>query len=436
MKFPTLKSITRGVRQIDPKLLNLLITDTLLLLCLIVGHIAVPWWVTNAGGVSALATYGVAVAIATFIVTPLVSPFGDRIVKRTQLTLGILAMAVGGCVLATLATIDYFSLWLLIALGSWQVLARAVVDPACSTSLAEVVPTEKLADAIRLRKMSQAIAGISGPLVAGGVLAIGGTAATLWIYAGLLFIAVYFARRIPHVTVNAGQVRGFARWWLDLRAGLTAKWVMPMERGWTIVNFVVWIFQGPSVGMLIPIKVQSLQLSVNWLAASVLALSVGVFLGSFFGSAFLVNRFGRFRVRVGVTSVEGLALAVAGFTSSPNGMIAALVVAGFANASMALVGATHRALAIPQDFRVRILAASNMSTQIAGAIGPALVAMALTRWAVDVVYMAFGLMMAVCALGFLWVPRSREFLALDHEEVRNWYRHQYPEVFPAPGQKV
>lgn len=96
MKFPTLKAMTRGVRQIDPKLLNLLITDTLLLLCLMVGHIAIPWWITNASGVSALATYGVAVAIATFIVTPLVSPFGDRVVKRTQLTLGILAMAVGG----------------------------------------------------------------------------------------------------------------------------------------------------------------------------------------------------------------------------------------------------------------------------------------------------------------------------------------------------
>jgi len=45
---------------------------------------------------------------------------------------------------------------------------------------------------------------------------------------------------------------------------------------------------------------------------------------------------------------------------------------------MGLVGATHRSLAIPQNFRVRILAASNMTTLIAGILGPMIAGVALT----------------------------------------------------------
>lgn len=58
---------------------------------------------------------------------------------------------------------------------------------------------------------------------------------------------------------------------------------------------------------------------------------------------------------------------------------------------MGLVGATHRTLAIPKDFRVRLLAATKMSTQVAGMLGPMLAGAALTSWSVGTVYMCFGL---------------------------------------------
>jgi MFS family permease len=126
---------------------------------------------------------------------------------------------------------------------------------------------------------------------------------------------------------------------------------------------------------------------------------------------------------------RGIALAVVGFALSPYAVVVGLAVTGFCNASMGLVGATHRALAIPKNYRVRIFAASSMATQVAGAIGPALVGMALVHWSVDAVYTAFGVLMATSVLGFLWVPRLKEFLSLGHEQVVDWYLHQYPTVF-------
>lgn len=37
--------------------------------------------------------------------------------------------------------------------------------------------------------------------------------------------------------------------------------------------------------------------------------------------------------------------------------------------------------------------------------------------------------MATSVLGFLWVPRLKEFLSLGHEQVVDWYLHHYPSVF-------
>jgi hypothetical protein len=53
----------------------------------------------------------------------------------------------------------------------------------------------------------------------------------------------------------------------------------------------------------------------------------------------------------------------------------------------------------------------------------------LVHGRVDAVYTAFGLLMATSVLGFLWVPRLKEFLSLGHEHVVDWYLHQYPKVF-------
>jgi predicted MFS family arabinose efflux permease len=183
------------------------------------------------------------------------------------------------------------------------------------------------------------------------------------------------------------------------------------------------------VGLLALIKVHALALQGQWLGLCLGALSLGVLLGSIFGSRLLVDRFGCYRVRVGLGICEGVALAVVGVAASPWLMLAALLAAGFCNAAMSLVGATHRALAIPQEYRVRMFAAGSMTTRVAGAIGPALVGMALEICSVTWVYTAWGLMMAVCVLGFLAVPRLKEFLTVGHDEIADRYRHQYPAVF-------
>ena len=411
-----------------PALRAVLLTDFLVLLSELSVAVILPWWITSQGRAPALAMFSVTLAVAAFFIAPAMSPFGDRLCKGRQITLGLVVLCGVAIALAALSFAGVFSLTAVAALAVVQVLATSFVDPARDAVLTEVMPAARLPVAIRLRKTTNATAGILGPLLAGVVLGSVGFTVALCGYGVVLVAATLAASRIPR-TAAPPKHGGLARWWRDLRAGLAAKWQVPMERGWTLVNFAVWIFQGPAVGLLIPIKVQSLALPGQWLGLCLGALSLGVLLGSAFGSEMLVARFGRYRVRIGLGFAEGIALAVVGLASSPWLMLAGLVAAGFCNAAMSLVGATHRALAIPQDYRVRMFAASAMTTRVAGAIGPALVGMALVHHSVTWVYTAWGLLMATSVLGFLAVPRLKEFLTLGHDEIAGWYRQQYPAVF-------
>lgn len=406
-----------------------LLTDFLVRLAELGAMVVLPWWITSSGGAHAIAAFGVTLAVATFIAAPAVSPFGDRICKRRQITGGLACLSLVAAMQLALSLASAFNLAALMMLAVVQVLATSFVDPARDAVLTELLPPEQLPEAIRLRKTAQAVSGVLGPLLAGAAISSGGVTGGLCCYGSLMCIAMLAASRLPRTPVLEMPRRGLAPWWRDLRAGLAAKWLMPMERGWTLVNFAVWIFQGPAVGLLIPLKVYSMGLQGSWLGASLGTLSFGVLLGSAVGSQRLVSRFGRYRVRVGLGLAEGLALAAVGFVTSPALMLVGLAAAGFCNASMGLVGATHRALAVPRAYRVRMFAAGSMATQLAGAIGPALVGMALASYSVKWVYTAWGLLMATCVLGLLAVPRLKEFLTLGHDEIADWYRLQYPTVF-------
>jgi MFS family permease len=426
------QGIKARITSLDAPLAGLLLSDLTRTLAEMVGYITLPWWIVHRGGAHDLAIYSISVAITTIFAMPLLSPLGDRYAKRAQIASGMGTLMVVAFTLATLASLSDYRLTLVICIGVVSVIAKAFIDPASSAISTELVPANRLADTLRLRKSMQAVGRAVGPALAGGTLALGGIAATFWINGILLGVAAYLTLQLPSHSEHREHHRGLARWWKDLRAGLQAKWIVPLERGWTLVNFLVWIFQGPAVGMLIPLKVQSLGLSGLWLGGCEAALSVGLLLGSFRGSDALVRRFGRFNVRVGAAMCEGLALAASGWAHSPVVLVVALTCVGFANASMGLVGATHRSLAIPQNFRVRILAASMMTTQIAGILGPMIAGAALTHWRVSQVYTCFGLATCLLAFGFVLIPRSREFFALNHEQVKDWFRHEYPHAFESP----
>jgi MFS family permease len=259
------RGINSRIHAIGAPLASLLLSDLLRILADMVGYITLPWWIVHEGGAHDLAIYTVSIAVATILAMPLLSPLGDRYAKRKQIVWGMCALTVVAFVLATLALRSDYRLTLVVCIGAFAVIAKAFIDPASSTISAELVPANRLAEALRLRKSTQAAGRALGPALAGATLAFGGIAATFLTNGILLGVAAYVTSRLPSRSPHSEHPRGLVHWWGELRAGLYAKWTVPLERGWTLVNFLVWIFQGPAVGMLIPLKVQSLGLSGPWL---------------------------------------------------------------------------------------------------------------------------------------------------------------------------
>ena len=408
----------------------LLASDALTLLSMMVGAVALPWWIAQSGGAHDLAVYGVLASAMGFVALPLLSPFVDRHSKRSLMVVGLLGFGIAGAATAAQAMWWHYRLDVVIAIASISVLANALVQPATNSIVTELVPPARLSQALGWQQSAQASGRLIGPAIAGAVLAAVGTAWTLWLGAALLFAAALLATRLPRPDHGVAPPPRRA-WATEFRVGLRVNWAIPIERGWVLCNFIAALVMMPCVTMLVPLKVQSLGLSAAWLGWCEAALSLGLLAGSLGPAAWWARTQGRFETRVTSSALIGVGCAVAGWTSDRHVLVAMFALMGFASAATNLVGKTHRMLARPLAFRARMSAAAIMTTQISQTLGPALAGLALVHFSLRVVYLCFGLASVASALGFFLIPGFRAFMALDHEQVDGFYARTYPQVFEA-----
>jgi MFS family permease len=406
----------------------LLISDLLMLLAIMVGQVAVPWWIVHQGGAHDLALYSVMLTTASFIALPLLSPLGDRYSKRTLIAGGLSCMLLGSSAVAVLAQAGIYKIWLIIALQTIGVVAMAAVMPVSLSIVAELLPAEQLTAGLGLQKSAQAIGRLIGPAIGGTILAVSSSATALVLHVILLVVACVLAARIV-VPVRPAQGASRTRWLADLQAGLAAKWKIPMERGWTFVSFLVMIFFTPAIGMLVPLKIQSLGLSGAWFGACEAGLSAGLLFGALGGSVRLANRVGRFKASFGAILCEGLCLTVMGLTHTPIVLVLAFTLFGSCISTVQMVGQTHRMLAMPPGFRSRMMAVNMMVMQVAGILGPGLAGVTLAAATVDQVYLGFGIALFAVGLGYPLVPGYREFLSMPHEQAKGLYQRRHPQLF-------
>ena len=409
----------------------LLWSDALTLLSMMVGQVALPWWIAQSGGAHDLSVYGVLVSAMSIVALPLLSPFADRHSKRSLMTAGLLGFGIATSAMAAFATLSHYRLDIVVAIEAITVIATALIMPASNSIVTELVPPAGLSQALGLQQTAQASGRLVGPAIAGAVLAAAGTAPTLWLGALLLFAAASLATRLPRPDRAAAGAKPRGKWSDEVRVGLRVNWAIPIERGWVICNFIGAVFMVPCVAMLAPLKVQSLGLSAAWLGWCEAGMSLGLLVGSLGPAAWWARVQGRFGARVGGSAMIGLALALAGATTDRHVLVACFAIVGVSAATTTLVGKTHRMLARPLAYRARMSAAAIMTVQVSQTLGPAIAGMALTHWSVRTVYMVFGLLSAASALGFFLIPGFRAFMALEHDEVDDFYGKTFPQVFAA-----
>lgn len=417
-----------------PRPLRLLLLGEMLgLLAGALGQVGVAWWIARSGGAADLSRYGALLALGSLLALPLLSPLGDRWPKLRLIRLGRLCLLLEALALALLAARDasFYSLPLLCACGLLAVLAQAVLLPAQAALLPELVEAEQLPQAIRLRRGAQALGSLLGPGLGGVALALGDLLLAMSLNLAMFALAALAAFRLEAPPPPARRATG--GWLGDLRAGLRAKWGVPLDRWWSLSGALMMVFFLPATGLLLPLRLQSLGLSAGWFGACGTALSIGLLVGVLGLADRLITRLDRVRA-IGVALLLcGLAVAAAGLCDWAPGLVLLFGLIGLCMSVTQLVGQTHRLLATPADFRARMAAGQLALAHLAAALAPALAGALLTRWPVGTVYplMAGGFLLS--SLLLLAVPGLRPFLRLGHEEVRDWYLHQHPRAF-APAQ--
>jgi MFS family permease len=421
-------SFSNPLRQHPPAMRKLLMSETAGLLASASTQTTLAWWIAQSGGAADIASYGAAMAVCAMVALPLMSPLGDRWPKDRVVRCARGVLLIEALALAAMAWMQVYNWPVLCLCGALSAVSNAALLPAQASMLPELAGPDRLPEAIRLRRGFQAVGGLVGPALSGALLAMNGIAAAMTGALLLMVVAAGTAMRLESPRTPSAGVAS-AGWLADMRAGLRAKWSVPVDRWWTLTGALMMVFFLPATGLLLPPRIQSLGLSSGWFGACGAALSIGVMAGVAGLAGALIHRLDRVRAMAAAIGVCGCAMAAAGLCDHPLALVALFVLMGVCMSVTQLVGQTHRTLAVPEHFRSRMAAAQLTLAHLAATVAPAVAGALLVKWPVAVVYlwMAIGFLASGGLL--LAIPELRPFLRLDHERVKNWYGLQYPEAF-------
>lgn len=405
----------------------LLLCDFLAVLSLTTGSVAISWWIVTHGGAADLSIFGITAALTMLIALPLLSAQGDRLAKSRVMTWGLLTAVITALGLALMASFGFYHIGLIILIYAFDVIAFSMVLPAVSSIAADLVSPNHLADALSLQKSAQSLGRLAGPVAGGAIIALSSISAALWVYTVILLIAALSAFAIP--VIRPAPTLNKSHWRAEVRAGLYAKWNIPIDRNWTLFSFFIMLFFSPAIGMLLPLKIHFLNLGAQWLGATEAALGMGMLTGALWGAGKVILWQGRFNAARNATLTLALGICATAFSDKGWMLVISFALIGFALSVSQLIGQTHRQLAVPDHFRARFSSVNFMVMTLSGILGPALAGIALGILDINTVYAAFGSGLFLVAMTFSRIPDIRTFLALDHHEVKNWYATQSPKLF-------
>lgn len=415
-------------RSSDAAVRRLLLGELLGLLAGAAGQACIAWWIAQRGGAQDLTRYGIAMALCSLLALTLLSPLGDRWPKQRLIRLARIGLLADALALALLAWSDVYRLPWLCACGALSALGGALLLPAQTSLLAELVDAGHLPDAIRLRRGVQALGSLLGPALGGAALALGGVAEAMTLNLLLFGAAMAAAWRLAGSTPPAPRAASVG-WLRDASAGLRAKWGVALDRWWTLTGALMMVFLLPATGMLLPLRLQALELSPAWFGACGAALSLGLLAGVAGLADALIARLDRVRAIGAAIAACGIAIGAIGRCDWPPGLPALFALIGLGMSVTKLVGQTHRTLAVPPDFRARMAAGQLTIAHLAATCAPLAAAALLRNGDIATVYLWLAAGFLGSGMLLLAIPGLRAFLRLDHREALGAYERMYPQAF-------
>lgn len=284
------------------------------------------------GSFAALGTMALANAIPTLIFSPIGGVVADRMPKKTIIQAGQIYNAVNAALLAILAA-GWFGLhlefWHLFLSAFLQGIVNSVMQPSRQSFISDIVPRDRLTNAIGLNATAQTFMQLTAPGLAGFMIAAYSPAIVFWMMAAMYVVAVAFTMRLPRHPLyafvrgaGAGHAGGGGHGrppsgLSDLVDGMKYVANDPTIRTVIAVNFLIVIVAMPYT-MLLPGFVQSI-LHRGAFEQGVLQSMQGV--GALGGAVFVASAAARGRGRMFLVCGALLGVGILAFALSTNYLI-------------------------------------------------------------------------------------------------------------------
>lgn len=157
-------------------------------------------------------------SMSPFLLAPIGGVIADRFQRRILVRLTRIGALIATLSLFVLAATDVITVWMVVSIALLQGIVRAIEIPSDQALLANVVPSEHLANAVSLNTMTQQGSRAAGPLLSGPLLASGGVEGAYAIAALFALLAFTSVRRVQ--TPSRGGVMSIKQVGENLQDGL------------------------------------------------------------------------------------------------------------------------------------------------------------------------------------------------------------------------
>lgn len=341
----------------------------------------------------------------------------DRLPKRTTIRLTQGLLMVSALAIGVVIALGIVELWMLIVAGVFQGVAFAFNAPARQAFVPLVVPRERLTNALALQNMANNVANAAGPAIAGAIIAITLSPASVYFTMVGLYLVVqfslFFLRTKGDPLPSDGPRRSVIS---DIKEGLGVVARAPLLRTLVLLTLVP-ILVGSSPTILLPAYVAQQLGGSQFLlgvplddAAMLGLLSAAVGLGAFIGSLAIayfaqMERRGLLQICLGFGIASGMI--VVGVTSwfpvaFVGFLIAGLCMNAFMTSNQALV-----MLAAPPHVYGRVFSLNMLMFSLTGFTAVPFGFMA-DNLGPGNTYLIFAAVMASVMVGvMLFLPRIR-----------------------------
>ncbi len=340
------------------------------------GRVAQDWLVLTqltSGDSTALGIVTGLQFLPMVLLAPIAGAVTDRFAKRRVLVMTQSALAATSALLAVLVLSNVVQLWHVYALALLQGVATAFDNPTRQAFVAEMVPKERLANAVGLNSASFNGARLIGPGVAGLLIAAVGTGWTLVVNT-TSFVAVLVALAMLQTSALKPSAPSTGRG--RIRAGLAYVRHRP-----DIMLIMFMVFMLGTFGMNFQLTIALMTTSEFHLGATAYGALGSIMAVGSLAAALLAARRPRPRLRILLIALTGFALASAAAALAPTfwlfGLfliptgLCALTVLTTANATVQLAVAPEMRGRVMALYMAIFLGGTPVGAPIIGWIGSA-----------------------------------------------------------------